>query len=184
LDRGAVRATRRDTSRARSSRGVSRGRRYATQQINHAYLVMLSGQFQGFCRDLHSEAADVIAAAITPRSLQPVLRARLTEGRKLDSGNPTPGNLGSDFGRFGMDFWPEVNALHRWNSRRQAHLELVNNWRNAIAHQDFDPARVGGMKTLWLAHVNGWRRICDTLAVMFDRAVADHIARITGTRPW
>ena len=79
--------------------GSSSGRRYATQQINQAYLVMLSGQFQGFCRDLHSEAADVIAGSITPSLLQPVFRARLTEGRKLDSGNPTPGNLGSDFGR-------------------------------------------------------------------------------------
>jgi hypothetical protein len=83
-----------------------------------------------------------------------------------------------------MDFWTRVHALHALKPRRQAHLELINNWRNAVAHQDFDPARLNGRKTLWLAQVDGWRRICGALAAMFDRAVADHIQRITGTRPW
>lgn len=31
--------------------------------------------------------------------------------RKLDQGNPGPGNLGSDFGIFGASFWPEVQRL-------------------------------------------------------------------------
>src|ERR1700682_173538 len=37
--------------------GSGRGRRHATEQVNHAYAVLLSSQFQGFCRDLHSECA-------------------------------------------------------------------------------------------------------------------------------
>jgi hypothetical protein len=37
--------------------GVGPGRRYATQQINQAYATLLSSQFQGFCRDLHSGTA-------------------------------------------------------------------------------------------------------------------------------
>lgn len=37
--------------------GQGPGRRYATQEINHAYAVLLSSQFQRFCRDLHTEAA-------------------------------------------------------------------------------------------------------------------------------
>lgn len=40
------------------------GRRYATRQLNHAYTVAIASHFQGFCRDLHSECADVIADAI------------------------------------------------------------------------------------------------------------------------
>ena len=40
--------------------GTARGRRYATQQINHAYATLLSAQFQGFCRDLHSECVEHI----------------------------------------------------------------------------------------------------------------------------
>jgi len=35
--------------------GTARGRRDATEQVNHAYAVLLASQFQGFCRDLHSE---------------------------------------------------------------------------------------------------------------------------------
>ena len=36
--------------------GVLRGRRYTTAQINHAYTMLISSQFQGYCRDLHSES--------------------------------------------------------------------------------------------------------------------------------
>lgn len=39
----------------RSVGGSGRGRRYATQQINRGYAVILTAQFQGYCRDLHSE---------------------------------------------------------------------------------------------------------------------------------
>jgi hypothetical protein len=164
--------------------GSGRGRRYATQQINRAYLVLLSSQFQGFCRDLHSEAVDALARSIVPRSLRTTVQARFTEGRKLDHGNPNPGNLGSDFGRLGMEFWLEVNTLHARNVARQAHLEAINAWRNAIAHQDFDPNKLGRATQLRLAQVDNWRRACNALAAMFDRAVADHIERIVGTRPW
>ena len=44
--------------------GTRRGRRYATQQINQAYAVLLSSQFQGFCRDLHSECADYLVQTV------------------------------------------------------------------------------------------------------------------------
>src|SRR3954469_25656345 len=80
--------------------GIGRGRRYATQQINHAYAVLLSSQFQGFCRDLHSECANLIADTIPP-ALREIVRVQFSWGRALDRGNPNPGNIGSDFGRFG-----------------------------------------------------------------------------------
>ena len=50
----------------RSVGGTARGRRFATEQINHAYAVLLASQFQGFARDLHSECADRLAKAIAP----------------------------------------------------------------------------------------------------------------------
>src|SRR5262245_56081506 len=79
--------------------GHGRGLRYATQQINHSYAVLLSSQFQAFCRDLHSEAVDHLVQALAPATARIVLHARFTEGRQLDKGNPNPGNIGSDFGR-------------------------------------------------------------------------------------
>lgn len=164
--------------------GTGRGRRYATQQVNHAYAVMLSSEFQGFCRDLHSEAADYLADAVHPPTLRTAFRAALTEGRKLDSGNPNAGNLGADFNRFGMSFWPEVLALHAWNGRRKDELDLLVAWRNAIAHHDFDPNKLRGRRTLQLRDIRRWRSMCNALAEMFNRAVGEHVERMIGVRAW
>src|SRR5580658_2588149 len=84
--------------------GTGRGRRFATEQINHAYATLLSSQFQGFSRGLHAECIDHIIAA-TPVYLQQIHRSQYIWGRTLDRGNPNPGNIGSDFNRFGVDFW-------------------------------------------------------------------------------
>ena len=123
--------------------GSSRGQRYATQQVNHAYVVLLSSQFQGFCRYLHSECIDHLLQIIQPASLQAVLSAEFLLHRSLDRGNPTPGNLGADFNRLGLEFWWEVNRISRINKKRQKYLDELNDWRNAIAHHDFDPAKLG-----------------------------------------
>lgn len=42
--------------------GTGPGRRYATQQSNQAYAMLLASQFQGFCRDLHTESVDQVMA--------------------------------------------------------------------------------------------------------------------------
>src|ERR1700732_1410354 len=86
----------------RSVGGSGPGRRTATQQINQAYAVLLSAHFQGFCRDLHTECIDSLVSTITPVALQPILSLELNWSRKLDRGNPNPGNIGSDFGRLGV----------------------------------------------------------------------------------
>ncbi len=71
--------------------GTGPGRRVATQQLNQAFAVLLSSQFQGFCRDLHSECAHLLAKGVTPTSLISILEAEFIQGRKLDKGNPNPG---------------------------------------------------------------------------------------------
>jgi hypothetical protein len=160
--------------------GVGRGRRYATLQVNHAYVTLLSSQFQGFCRDLHTEAVAVFVGAITPAVLRAIVRNQLVQGRKLDSGNPNPGNLGSDFGRLGMAFWPAVTALDRRNPVRQAALETLNTWRNAVAHQDW--STVG--PNLRLNQVQAWRAACRALATHFDAGVGTYLAGLVGAAPW
>lgn len=164
--------------------GTGRGRRYATEQINHAYTMLLASQFQGFCRDLHSEAVDRLARAITPTSLRAILRAEFTHHRRLDRGNANPSNIGSDFGRLGLRFWDQIRAHSRRNIGRIAHLEDLNNWRNAIAHHDFDPAKLGGTINLRLATIRRWRTACEQLAVEFDIVIGNHVAQIIGVQPW
>src|SRR6266566_2436691 len=87
--------------------GTSPGRRYATQQINRSYAMLLASHFQGYCRDLHSECVAHLVTVLPPL-LRPILRGELTRGRSLDRGNAQPGSIGSDFGRLGIDFWPTV----------------------------------------------------------------------------
>ncbi len=163
--------------------GTARGRRYATDQINQAYAILLASQFQGFCRDLHSESAAYLIDALQPLGLRPIVRAEFTRDRKLDKGNANPGNVGNDFNRLGLEFWDEVKTLRAKNSARNRSLEMLNEWRNAIAHQHFDPAKLGSSK-LGVAQVRTWRKVCDRLAQAFDRVMRNHILSVTGSSPW
>jgi len=114
--------------------GNARGRRYATQQINQAYVVLLSSRFQQFCRDLHTDAMVELIRGV-PAPYQVILQREWTTGRFLDRGNPTAGNLGSDFAKLGMtSFWADVYALHAQNRRRREFLDEMMEWRNAIGH--------------------------------------------------
>ena len=163
--------------------GTERGRRYATQQINYAYAAVLSSHFQGFCRDLHSECVDHIVA-IAPAQLRAFLRVEFIWNRTLGRGNPHPGAIGSDFNRLGVDLWTEVYALDSRNQRRRELLQELNEWRNAIAHQDFDAVAPGGIPTLHLARVRGWRSAVHALARYFDQAMYNYLRGLLGTGPW
>src|SRR5881275_1872749 len=103
----------------RSVGGTGRGRRFATQQINRAYAVLLASQFQGFCRDLHSECVDHLMTALAPTAaMHVIIKSELTRGRKLDSSNAQPKSLGEDFKRLGIDLWDEVYKLDPLNKAR------------------------------------------------------------------
>jgi hypothetical protein len=164
--------------------GSQRGRRYATQQINRSYAVLLASQFQGFCRDLHSESVDYLANCLAPASLQPIVRAEFMRNRQLDSGNAQRGSLGSDFNRLGVAFWTEVDAHHPTNPARKSALDELNTWRNAIVHQDFKPAKFVGSTMLRLSRVEKWRGECGHLARSFDAVMRRHIGSLTGASPW
>jgi hypothetical protein len=165
--------------------GSSRGRRFATQQINRAYAVLLTSQFQGFCRDLHSECVDHIMTALAPTaSLRIIIKSELTRGRKLDSGNAQPGTLGEDFKRLGIDLWDETYKLDPLNRARNQALENLNKWRNAIVHQALDPSKLGGTTVLRLNEVRRWRITCERLATSFDESLRAHLLGLTGTSPW
>ena len=68
---------------------------------------------------------------------------RLIWNRGLGRGNPHPAAIGADFGRLGIGFWPAVDALDVRNERRRESLQELVDWRNAIAHQDFEPVSPG-----------------------------------------
>lgn len=163
--------------------GNARGRRYATQQLNYAYAVLLCSQFQGFCRDLHDECADILAQTIASADISRVLRDSLLRDRKIDRGNPNPGNIGADFERFLISFWPEVIASDQRNGTRRDRLNELTHWRNAIAHQDFHSLPQGSA-TLRLQRVRIWRKACESLATTFDSVLYSHLTSLIGSSPW
>ncbi len=163
--------------------GSGPGRRYATEQLNHAYTVLLASQFQRFCRDLHTEAAQHVVTAATGVAVQNLFRTQMLLNRQLDRGNPNPGNLGSDFGRFDVKLWDALATHNGRNRRRQFDLEELNRWRNAIAHQDFNPVRMGAA-TLRLSTVRRWRGACNGLAGDMALVVGTHLRTILGVTSW
>ena len=70
-------------------------------------------------------------------------------------------------------------ALDARNERRRVKLQELVDWRNAIAHQDFDPVAPAG-PTLHLARVRGWRSVVNSLARYFDQAMYNHLAALLG----
>jgi hypothetical protein len=165
--------------------GTARGRRFAAQQITRAYAMLLASQFQGFCRDLHSECVDHFLATIAPpAALRSLVRAEFTRNRQLDRGNAQPSSLGADFGRLGIDFWNELKTFAAASVAWRNDLELLNEWRNAIAHEDFTSPKLAGATTLRVVQVRRWRTSCRQLARTADEVMRRHLQTLTATSPW
>lgn len=164
--------------------GTRAARRFARQQLAQAYVVLLCSQFQRFCRELHDEAIDDLTSEATHEPLNGILRSMLTGGRRLNSGNANPATLGSDFGRLGISFWDEVRRHDGRNARRQQLLDELNEWRNAIAHQDFRNPKLNGGEQVRLQDVRRWRRCCDALAMDFDAVLRLYLKSLMGRVPW
>jgi hypothetical protein len=141
------------------------------------YVVLLSAHFQGFCRDLCTEAAQVIASKVRP-SLRLLIYVHFTAHRKLDQGNPTYDHLKADFKRFGFTLDLMVDPA---NAPRLPHLAALNKWRNVAAHQGTStPAGI----PLDLPAVQTWRNSCDGLATSLDGIVYNQLRTMLKGAPW
>ena len=163
--------------------GTAPGRRYATQQINNAYALLLAAEFQGFCRELHDECVGVLIKVI-PVPLQEIVEVSLSLGRQLDRGNATPSALGSDFGRFEIRFWPSLFESDPRIQEWQRGLSELNEWRNAIAHSHFPTNLASATVRLRLKNVQNYRKLCGRLARAFDRLLLEKLQGLTGQLPW
>ncbi len=165
------------------------GRRWRTQQINDSLMLRLATEFQGFARELHTEGASFFArnAAAGNRPLESAISTLLTQGRKLDSGNANPGNLGADFGRFGIQWWPAMAARTQRTRSRQEMLDNLNKARNAIVHDN--PHEIADLRNegfpITLKTFVRCRRALNRLAITMDETLALHLDRFFGAgRPW
>jgi len=142
------------------------------------YVMLLSGHFQGFCRDLYTECSQICAGAV-PASLQTTVQAQFVAELKLNTGNPTAENIRKDFERFGL-----LLNLASANAGAVTHLGHLNYWRNAAAHQKAAPPPAGVPSVLTLADVQVWRASCNGLATALDDTMSVELLRILGTPPW
>jgi hypothetical protein len=169
--------------------GSRAGRRWATEELNHAILLRLTSEFQGFCRDLHDEAADACARTYAPADpgLQLVAKIPYVRTRRLNRGNAEPGCLDQDFELFGMKLWPRLAERYPTKGddwRRK--LQLLNTARNGIAHDDADKlAQVTAAGwSLNLADIRRWRAALDGLAAGMDHVVRRYLHELLKVAPW
>lgn len=145
------------------------------------YVMLLSGHFQGFCRDLYTECLQVCAAAV-PATMMTTIQAQFATGLSLNVGNPTIENIRKDFERFG--FTLDLAGFAPQNLQRITCLGHLNYWRNHVAHQKATPPPPGVPAVLVLADIQSWRAACDGLATSLDDIMKVELTRILGTAPW
>lgn len=167
--------------------GSGRGRRWGTTQLNRSLFVALSAQFQSFCRDLHDEAVSAHVMAAIPAQ-RPMLQVLLTQGRKLDTGNPRRSALGSDFGRLGIDFVSELKRTGARTEERLVMLEELIDFRNAIGHgQESAIAALedrGAIASTKSSYVR-YRKALNGLAGTMNDVLSEQLASMLETgRPW
>ncbi|WP_344315332.1 hypothetical protein [Fodinicola feengrottensis] len=169
--------------------GSGSGRRWAAEELNHAIVLRLASEFQGFCRELHTEAVDFVADVLSrgDHGLKVMVRFPYEHGRRLDRGNADPSALGSDFGLLGMRIWDALRSTYPAKGelwRRK--LELLNAARNGIAHDDqtkLGVVRAAGWP-LTLASARSWRAGLDGLVVGMDHVVKRHVQDTLKVSPW
>lgn len=140
-------------------------------------MLLLSAHFQGFCRDLHSEAAQVISSRVL-RTLSAMVQRAFVTDRALDRGNPTLVNLKADFLWYGVTL--DLAAADPANHVRLARLNLMNTWRNIAAHHT--PVPPSGLPSV--ADVRDWQTACYGLAESLDRVVYDGLRKLLRRAPW
>ena len=141
------------------------------------FILLLSAHFQGYCRDLYTEIALIIASKIRP-TLRVLVQEQFTANRKLDHGNPNIDNLKKDFGRFGLSL--RMATHDPTNNARLAHLSDLNEWRNIAAHHGTVPA--AGLPSL--PTIQGWKNSCNGLATSLDDIMYNHLRRVLKRQPW
>jgi hypothetical protein len=164
-----------DTQCAASLAAASANPRLAEENVR-GYIVLLSAHFQGFCRDLYTECAQIVVSRVRP-TLQSLIQAQFAIQRTLDHGNPNLHNLKKDFDRFGFRLDLPADPA---NASRLQHLAAMNEWRNIAAHHGVVPA--GGLPPL--ATLRNWWGSCDGLATSLDQIMYNQLRRLLRRQPW
>jgi hypothetical protein len=143
-----------------------------------AYVTLLSAHFQGFCRDLYTEASLKVIDRINRVGLRPIVQAQFAAGLRIEKGNPTLDALDEDFNRFGISSVRQAVGVGPEADTHKGRLKAMGGCRNKCAHG------VPDIPDLSLANIQGWRSSCDWLAVRLNAAVYDTLRVAFRAAPW
>jgi hypothetical protein len=182
--------------------GKQRGRQRATEHLNRTLFVALSAEFQGFCRDLHEDAAIHITASISlapgnakiaPVVLNALVRERSLslaskseKERRLDKDNASVDALATDYSMLGMDLWADLAATYPAKTPKwKTNLNRLNEVRNGVAHSDAAKlVRAHQDYGLTLRTFRNWRSSLNGAAAAMDKVVRTYLFHLTGSEPW
>lgn len=168
--------------------GHGPGRRWKTEELNHAIFLRLAAEFQGCCRDMHTECIEALVAGMhLGGSLETIVTAEFGARRRLDAGSASPGTIGADFARLGLTLWPDLGRRYPRRSRLwNANLTFLHTARDGIVHDDqLKLAEVqASWATLTLPSARYLRRSLDGLAKGMDTVCGEHLRNVLGTLPW
>ncbi|TDQ49961.1 hypothetical protein EV190_1145 [Actinorugispora endophytica] len=157
--------------------------------MNHAVVLRLASEFQGFSRQLHTESLDFLKGRLLPGQPQfwTYLLVPYTKASILNTGNATAKALAEDFGLFGVLLWEKLRQTYpgqvdAW--RRE--LNWLNKARNALAHEDYNQLvkLTADSVSIDDARARKWKTVLDELTEGIDRIVGDHFGIVFGVRPW
>jgi hypothetical protein len=143
-----------------------------------AWVVRIAAEFQGFCRDLHNEAARVFGTLtrMTGIALNVVVQSFQMQ-RGLDGGNPNVEVLRRDFLRFGIDLWTAMDMYDDTSPRLREQLQRLLKERNSVVH--------GGLATFDRPRMMQYRTAVDRLASNLDAVVSIELGLLFGeAAPW
>lgn len=143
------------------------------------YVLLLAAHFQGFCRDLHTECAQIIASKVR-KSLEILFQTQFTARRELDRGNANAKSIIEDFNRFDFAMKAQLNGIVGASALKKSLYEL-NEWRNAAAHHNTALPTSG---PLAVPLIRGWHNACDSLATAMDRILYTQVKAQLRRQPW
>jgi hypothetical protein len=158
-------------------------------EMLRGYVMLLSANLQGFCRDLYTESLTIVTINAANLPMMGFVEAMGSAGLELDRANPKWKSIRADFDRFGFDVGKALSSAAAGpggvttsvHQLRLQHVSALNEWRNYAAHALTTPP-VGG--PLALATVTDWKNSCDGLATQLDEALYNQLSTLTGAAPW
>lgn len=143
-----------------------------------AYATLLSAHFQGFCRDLYTEASFKVVVRIRQSLLRPIVQAQFAAGLKLEKANPTLDAIAEDFGRFGIAQLKFAIGVGPPAEVHKSRLTALNKCRNKCAHGE--PV----IPELLLPNIQAWRISCNWLASRLNAIVYNKLWSSFRAAPW